>query len=147
MRTLRLISTTAAILLLGACAVSAQAVKTDETPSVPAAQQNAPPEKMAPVDKTDQIKAPETTGLTAPTAPETASKQQTMHKDDPTGGAAKMPHDAVGSADVKSKRTERHVGVRYARSHHGPLYNSYTGDLGDRDCRRHRHSWMPWLWC
>jgi hypothetical protein len=42
MRTLRLISTAAAILLLGAGAVSAQGMKTNETPSAPAAQQNAP---------------------------------------------------------------------------------------------------------
>ena len=49
MRNLRLISTTAAILLLGASAVSAQTMKTDETPAnAPAAQQNAPAEKVAP---------------------------------------------------------------------------------------------------
>jgi hypothetical protein len=141
MRALRLISTTAAILLLGACAVSAQDMKTDETPSVPAAQQNAPPEKMAPAEKSDQIKAPEATGVTAP---ETANKQQTMDKEAPAGAAAKMPHDAVGGLDAKSKRTDRHVGARYASRHHGPLYNSYAG----ADYRRcHRHSWTPWLWC
>ena len=43
MRNLRLISTTAAILLLGVGAVSAQIMKTDETLApAPAAQQNAP---------------------------------------------------------------------------------------------------------
>ena len=141
MRALRLISTTAAILLLGACAVSAQDMKTDETPSVPAAQQNAPPEKMAPAEKSDQMKAPEATGATAP---ETANKQQTMDKETPAGAAAKMPRDAAGGLDVKSKRTERRVGARYASHHHGPLYNSYTG-AGYRHC--HHHSWMPWLWC
>ena len=141
MRALRLISTTAAILLLGACAVSAQDMKTDETPSVPAAQQNAPPEKMAPAEKSDQMKAPEGTGVIVP---ETANKQQTIDREAPAGAAAKMPHDAVGGLDVKSKRTERHVGARYASRHHGPLYNSYTG-AGYRHC--HRHSWMPWLWC
>ena len=145
MRALRLISTTAAILLLGVCAAAAQDLKTDETPSVPAAQQNAPPEKMAPADKSDQIKAPEATGVTATTPPETANKQQTMDKEPTAGAAAKTPHDAVGGLDVKSKRTEHHVGARYASRHHGPLYNSYTGAHGYRHC--HRHSWMPWLWC
>ena len=63
MRNLRLISTTAAILLLGVGAVSAQTMKSDETPAAsPAAQQNAPAEKMAPALKSDQPKAPETTG-------------------------------------------------------------------------------------
>ena len=70
MRNLRLISTTAAILLLGAGAVSAQnTIKTDETPGAPAAQQNAPPEKIAPAAKSDPIKAPEKTGQAVPTAP------------------------------------------------------------------------------
>ena len=147
MRTLRLISTTAAILLLGACAVSAQGMKTDQTPGVPAAQQNAPPEKMAPAGKSDKIKAPEKIGQTAPTAPESANKQQTTDKGAPAGTAAKGSSDAVGSADVRSKRAERHVAARYASGYHGPLYNSYTGDFGYRDCRGHRHSWMPWLWC
>src|SRR5580692_9335739 len=98
MRTLRLISTTVAILLLGAGVVSAQGIKTDETPGVPAAQQNAPPEKMAPAGKSDQIKAPEKTGQVAPPAPESANKQQTTDKGAPAGAAAKGSSDADGSA-------------------------------------------------
>jgi hypothetical protein len=147
MRTLRLISTTAAILLLGAGAVSAQNMqKTDETPGAPAAQQNAPPEKIAPAGKSDPIKAPEKTGQqTAPTAPESAKKQQTTDKAAPTGDAAKVSSDADRSTDVKSKRTERHVGARYAAGHHGPLYNSYRGEWSYRGC--HRHSLMFWRWC
>jgi len=145
MRTLRLISTTAAILLLGAGAVSAQAMKTNETPSVPAVQQNAPAEKMAPVGKSDQIKAPEKIGQAVPKAPESGNKQQTTDKGTPAGAAAKGSSDANGSTDVKSKRTARHVGARYAGRHHGPIYNSYRGDRGYYGCRR--HSWTPWLWC
>jgi hypothetical protein len=145
MRTLRLISTTAAILLLGAGAVSAQGMKTNETPSVPALQQNAPAEKMAPAGKSDQIKAPEKIGQAAPKATESGNKQQTTDKGTPAGAAAKGSSDANGSADVKSKRTARHVGARYAGRHHGPLYNSYRGDRGYYGCRR--HSWTPWLWC
>jgi hypothetical protein len=48
MKTLRLLSTTAAVLLLGAGAVSAQGMKNDEAPArAPAAQQNAPAEQAA----------------------------------------------------------------------------------------------------
>jgi hypothetical protein len=147
MRTL-LISTTAAILLLGAGAVSAQGIKTDETPGAPAAQQNAPAEKMAPAVKSDQSKAPEKTGQATPIMPDSANKQQTTDKGAPAGATAKGSSEANGSAVAKSKRAERHGGARYASRHHGPLYNSYRGDHGYRDCHRHhRHSWMPWLGC
>ncbi len=144
MRTL-LISTTAAILLLGASAVSAQGIKTDETPGAPAAQQNAPAENMAPAVKSDQIKTPEKTGQAAPTVPD--NKQQRTDKGAPASAAAKGSSEADGSAVVKSKRAERHGGARYASRHHGPLYNSYRGDRGYYGCRGHRHSWMPWLGC
>ena len=83
---LPLISTTAAILLLGAGAVSAQnTIKTDETPGAPAAQQNAPPEKIAPAAKSGPIKTPEKTGQAVPTVPESANKQQTTEKAAPAG--------------------------------------------------------------
>ena len=134
MRTLRLISTTAAILLLSAGVVSAQGMKTNETPSAPAAQQNAPAENLATAVKSDQIKTPEKTGQAAPTVPESDNKQQTTDKGAPAGAAANGSSEASGSADVKSKRTARHVGARYAGRHHGPLYNSYRGDHGYRDC-------------
>jgi hypothetical protein len=111
MRNLRLISTTAAILLLGAGAVSAEStIKTNETPGAPAAQQNAPPEKIAPPAKSDPIKAPEKSGQTAPSAPESANKQRTTDKAAPAGNTAKVSSDADHSTDVKSKRTVRHFG-------------------------------------
>jgi type IV secretory pathway VirB10-like protein len=106
MRNLRLLSTTAAILLLGVGAVSAQSMKTDETPTnAPAAQQTAPTEKVAPAVKSDQRKAPETTGQAAPTASEAAKEQpksQTMDNA-PAGAAVKGSSDANGSANVKNK--------------------------------------------
>jgi len=106
MRNLRLISTTAAILLLGASAVSAQSMKTGEMPAnAPAAQQNAPAETVAPALKSDQRKAPETTGQAVPTAPEAAKEQpksQTMDNA-PAGAAVKGSSDANGSANVKNK--------------------------------------------
>jgi len=148
MRALRLISTTAAIVLLGAYAVAAQGMKTDGTPSAPAAQQNAPPEKIAPIGKSDQINPPEKTGQAAPTVPQSDNKQQTTDKGAPAGVAAKGSSDADDGVALKSKRTGRHVGARYASGRHGPLYNSYRGDLGYRDCRyHHRHGWLPWQWC
>src|ERR1700691_1329156 len=131
MRTLRLISTAAAIVLLGAGAVSAQAIKSDQTPSVPTAQQNAPAEKMTPSGKFDQINAPK------------SDKQQRADKVAPAGAATKGSSDAKGSADVKSTRTARYGGARYAAGHHGPLYNSYRGHRGYRGCRGFRHSWLP----
>jgi hypothetical protein len=137
MRALRLISTTAAILLLGAGAVSAQGMKNDVTPGAPAAQQNAPPEKIAPAGKSDQIKVPEKA--------QSDSNPQTTDKGAPAGDAAKVSSDTDHSTDVKSKRTARHFGGRYAGGHRGPLYDSYRGNWGYRGC--HRHSLMPWLWC
>jgi hypothetical protein len=150
MRALRLISTTAAILLLGAGAVSAQGMKNDETTAAPAAQQNAPPEKMAPAAKSDPIKAPEKSGQAVPAAPTSSNNQQTTDKGAPASptakdAMAKDSSDANGNADVKSKRTARHYGGRYAGYRHGPLYDSYRGDRGYRGC--HHHRLMPWLWC
>jgi hypothetical protein len=147
MRTLRLISTTAAILLLSAGVVSAQGMKTNETPSAPAAQQNAPAEIMAPAVKSDKSKTLEKTGQAAPTAPASDNKQQTTDKGARAGAVAKGSSETNGSTDVKSKRSARHVGARYAGRHHGPLYNSYRGDHGYRGCRGYGHSWTPWLWC
>jgi hypothetical protein len=136
MRTRLLISTAAAILLLGAGAVSAQGMKTDETPAAPAAQQNAPPEKMAPPGKSDESKAPESD----------INKKQAKDKGIPAGTAAKGSSDTNGTADVKSKRASRHIGGRYAGGYHG-LFDSYRGDRGSYACRSHRHGWTPWLWC
>ena len=147
MRTVRLISTTMAILLLGAGAVSAQGMNTNEPSGVPAAQQNAPAEIMAPAVKSDRIKAPEKTGRATPTASKSDNEQQTTAKGARAGAGAKGSSEVNGSADVKSKRTSHHVGARYAGRHHGSLYNSYRGDRDYRGCRVHGHSWTPWLWC
>ena len=68
MKNARLLSTVAATLLLAVGAASAQDVKKDEAPArAPAAQQNAPAEKVAPAMKpgaqnAQGKKAPETTG-------------------------------------------------------------------------------------
>lgn len=63
MRTLHLLSTTAAVLLLGAGSVSAQGMKNDESPArVPVAQQSSPAEKSTPSVKAGERKTGETTG-------------------------------------------------------------------------------------
>lgn len=110
MKNLRLLSTTAAILLLGAGAISAQGMKNDEAPGrAPAAQQNAPAEKVAPALKSSQRKAPETTGQAA--EPESDKKQLKTQKMDkgapgaPGAPAAKRSSDADGNANVRSKST------------------------------------------
>ena len=108
MRNLRLISTTAAILLLSAGAVSAQNMKTDETPAAaPAVQQNALAEKVAPTLNSDQRKAPETMGQAAPAAPEADKKQLNSKTMDnaPAGASTKGSSDANGSANVKNKNS------------------------------------------
>ena len=109
MKTLRLLSTTAAVLLLGAGAVSAQGMKNDEAPArAPAAQQNAPAEKVAPAmkpgeQKAGTKKAPDTIGQ-APKA-SNSGKSQTMDKSAPAGAAADVKAGAKG--DVKSEATPK----------------------------------------
>ena len=109
MKNLRLLSTTAAVLLLGAGAVSAQGMKNDEAPArAPAAQQNAPAEKVAPAikpgeQKAGTKKAPDTIGQ-APKA-SNSGKSQTMDKSAPVGAAADVKAGAKG--DVKSEATPK----------------------------------------
>src|SRR4029078_3270855 len=107
MKNLRLLSTTAAVLLLGAGAVGAQGMKSDEAPGrAPAAQQNAPAEKVAPAMKSGQRKAPETTGQAK--EPESDKKQlktQKMDKGAPAAPAPKVSCDTDGNANVRSKGT------------------------------------------
>jgi hypothetical protein len=63
MRATRLLSTTAAILLIGGGIAAAQSTKTDEAPGrAPAAQKAAPAEKVAPPMAQHPAKAKETTG-------------------------------------------------------------------------------------
>jgi hypothetical protein len=109
MRNLLLLSTTAAIFLLGAGAASAQNMNRNETRvRVLAAEQNtpvekitpaektAPAEKIAPVLKSGQREAPKTTGQAAPSAPEADKKQvksQTMEKGAPVAAAKDTPNE------------------------------------------------------
>jgi hypothetical protein len=113
MRKARLLSTVAATLLLSVGVASAQTMKNDEAPArAPAAQQNAPAEKVAPTlkpgdQKASTKKSSETIGQ-APKAPESdkseMKKSQTMDKASPAGPAVKGSSDANGGPN-KSKST------------------------------------------
>jgi hypothetical protein len=110
MRNLRLLTTTAAVLLLGTGIVWAQDTKKNDTSGVPAAQQNAPAEKVAPTLKPDQDKAPAKTGQAAPTAPESGKTQQNsqqMDKGAPASAPAKNASDANESGTGASSPSNR----------------------------------------
>jgi hypothetical protein len=144
MKILRLLSTTAAVLLLGAGAVSAQGMKNDEAPGrTPSAQQNAPAEKVAPALKSDQRKTPETTGQAA--EPESDKKQlktQKMDKDAPAAPAAKGSSDADGNANVKSKSTsENGAGAASNKSaDEGKRSTTGQGEAGAANLTSEQHT-------
>jgi len=104
------LSTVAATLLLTAGAVSAQAPKQDEAPAkAPAAQQNAPAEKIAPTMKPGDHKAgaeqkvPETTGQ-APKASD--ADKGAMEKNATDNGALDKTMEKDKAGGVKSKASE-----------------------------------------
>ena len=114
MRKAKLLSTVAAAFLLTAGAASAQGMSKDNPERAPAAQQNAPAEKVAPSMKGGEHKAPQTTGQATPDvksgkAHETTgqapksdadSKVQTQNKS--------MEHDKSGSAASNKSDTDVH---------------------------------------
>ena len=117
MRKASLLSTVAATLLLTVGVASAQTMNNDEAaPSrAPAAQQKAPPEKIAPGIKAGEQKAgvqrktPETTGQ-APNPSDADKTRATdkagMDKSTEKGPAAKGASDANGGVDMKSKAND-----------------------------------------
>src|SRR5438034_9892925 len=115
MKNARLLSTVAATLLLAVGAASAQDVKKDEAPArAPAAQQNAPAEKVAPAMKpgaqnAQGKKAPETTGQAAESDKTKASDKGAMDKgamDKKDKGAAAKDSSDAKSGDVKAKTND-----------------------------------------
>jgi hypothetical protein len=72
-----LLSTVAFALLLGAGAASAQGMSKDTPERAPAAQQNAPAEKVAPSMKNGEHKAPQTTGQATPDTKSGKAKETT----------------------------------------------------------------------
>ncbi len=145
MSNLRLLSTMAAVMLLGVGAVSAQTTKSDEAPAgAQAAQQNAPVEKVAPALKSDQSKAPETTGQAAPKASE-ADKKPPAAAATKSGAGAASPssksadegkRSATDQGAVKKRVAAhpRHRHYRHYRHHSHRHYRHYRH-------RHHRHCW------
>ena len=97
MTKLRLLSSAAAALLLGASAASAQSIKAQAPERAPAAQQQAPAEKMAPPMKAGEPKAPETTGQ----APKESAPGR--GQDARPDAGAKGSLDINGNAGMKAK--------------------------------------------
>lgn len=117
MKKVHLLSTVAAVLLLTGAA-SAQGMKNDELPGrAPAAQQNAPAEKIAPAQKTapalkSERKMPETTGQAPSKEPESSTKTEMnghmgkdneMKKDRAVDHKGAEPH---AQTDIKAKSNE-----------------------------------------
>ena len=93
----QLLSTAAALLLLGAGAASAQAPAKDKDPAqpAPAAQQNAPAEKTAPTMKPGEHKGAETKGKAADPAHAQATPPAAGKSETPSGKA-----EMKGTADT-----------------------------------------------
>ena len=95
MRKAKLLSTVAFALLIGAGAASAQGMSKDTPERAPAAQQNAPAEKVAPSMKNGEQKAPQTTGQATPDAKSGKAKETT----------GQATSDKLDKASDKSKET------------------------------------------
>jgi hypothetical protein len=119
----KLLSTVAAALLLSAGAASAQGMNKEAPQQAPAAQQNAPAEKVAPSIKGGEHKAPQTTGQATPDAKSAKPRETTGQspKSDADSKAStpnramdkdkSIEHDksgaaATGKSDVRSKSEE-----------------------------------------
>ena len=116
MRKAKLLSTVAAALLLSVGAASAQGMGKDNPERAPAAQQNAPAEKVAPSMKGGEHKAPQTTGQATPdtkagkapqktgqAAPDTKSGKAR----ETTGQAPKSESDSKTQTQNKSMDDEK----------------------------------------
>jgi opacity protein-like surface antigen len=119
----KLLSTVAAALLMSAGAAAAQGMSKDNPDRPPAAQQNAPAEKVAPSIKGSEHKTPQTTGQAAPDTkagkasettgqapkPDADDKAQTQNRSmdrDKSGVAASGKSDVNGTSNVRSKTEE-----------------------------------------
>jgi len=118
-RKAKLLSTVAAALLLSVGAASAQGMGKDNPERAPAAQQNAPAEKVAPSMKGGEHKAPQTTGQATPdskagkapqttgqAAPDTKSADTKSGKARETTGQAPKP-DADSKTQNKSMDNDK----------------------------------------
>jgi hypothetical protein len=120
-RKAKLLSTVAVALLLSAGAASAQTMNKDKPDRAPAAQQNAPAEKVAPSMKQGEHKSPATTGqATSETKPGKARETTGQSPKSEDHEKATMDKDsksapAGGKSEIRS-RSERNEHGRNAKS-------------------------------
>jgi len=100
-RKTKLLSTVAIALLLCTGAASAQGMGKEQPERAPAAQQSAPAEKVAPSIKSDEQKAPQTTGQAAPDSKAPGKGHETTGQS-PKSQTTDKP-DATGKSDMRSK--------------------------------------------
>ena len=121
MRVTRLLSTTAAIILIGGGIAAAQGTKTDEAPGrAPAAQKSAPAEKVAPPMAQHPAKAPETTGQGGAQSGAMTPK---------TEGTERHDRDAKPQAAEKSDKMGTKTGEKTEKSE---MKNGKTGEKTER---------------
>ena len=104
MRKAKLLSTVAVALLLSAGVASAQGMSKDNPERAPAAQQNAPAEKVAPSIKGGEQKAPQTTGQATPDLKSGKAKET-------TGQSPKSDADEKAQAPSRSMGTDNKPGA------------------------------------
>lgn len=118
MRKAKLLSTVAAALLLSAGAVSAQGMSKDKPDRAPAAQQNAPAEKMGPSVKQGEHKGPQTTGQAAseskPGKAETTGQSPKSEEHEKAGmenksGMEKKSGSASGKSELRNNEHGRNA--------------------------------------
>jgi hypothetical protein len=133
----KLLSTVAAVLLLGAGAASAQGMNKEAPQQAPAAQQNAPAEKVAPSVKPGEHKAPQTTGQATPDAKsakphettgqspksdaddKASTQNRAVDKDKPMDKSMEKDKSgaaATGKSDVRSKSEESGASSRSSQT-------------------------------
>jgi len=120
-RKVKLLSTVAVALLLGAGAASAQSMNKDKPDSAPAAQQNAPAEKVAPSMKQGEHKAPAATGqATSESKPGKARETTGQSPKSEDHDKATMDKDSksapAGSKSEIRSRSEQNEHGRNAKS-------------------------------
>lgn len=137
MKKAKLLSTVAAVLLLGAGAASAQGMNKEAPQQAPAAQQNAPAEKVAPSVKPGEHKAPQTTGQATPDAKsakphettgqspksdaddKASTQNRAVDKDKPMDKSMEKDKSgaaATGKSDVRSKSEESGASSRSSQT-------------------------------
>ena len=115
MRKAKLLSTVAVAFLLSAGAASAQGMNKEAPQQAPAAQQNAPAEKVAPSIKGGEHKAPQTTGQATPDAKSaTKSATKSAKPRETTGQSPKS--DADDKASTQKRAMDKDKAMEKDRS-------------------------------